>query len=153
MNKEVKDVSLSEMLPLIEEKISLGGDVIIKPQGISMLPLIRPKKDSVVISRAILPLNKYDLPLYKRKDGSFVLHRVVGFGENDTYIMRGDNQTKSEKGVTDNDIIGLVTGIHRGRKLIKASSPLYKIYVLSVVFVHPLRRVIKWCLGKCRVIK
>lgn len=153
MNKGVKDISLREMLPLIEEKISLGGDVIIKPQGLSMLPLIRPGKDRVVVSRAILPLNKYDLPLYKRKDGSFVIHRVVGFGENETYIMRGDNQTQAEKGITDNDIIGLVTEIYKGRKPIRVSSFGYKFYVLLVVVVHPLRRVIKWCLGKCKIIR
>ena len=157
MNNEVKEITLSEMLPLIEEKINLGGSVVFKPQGVSMLPLIRPGKDSVIISRCTLPLNKYDLPLYRRKDGSFVIHRVVGFGKRDTYIMCGDNQYEKEYGIKDEDIIGLVTGIQRGDRLIRVSSLLYKIYISLIVFARPfkhfLRRAINWGLRKCKIRK
>ncbi|MBR2916774.1 MAG: S24/S26 family peptidase [Clostridia bacterium] len=157
MNNEVKDITLIEMLPLIEEKINLGGNVVFKPQGVSMLPLIRPGKDSVVLSKGTLPLKKYDLPLYRRRDGSFVIHRVVGFGKRNSYIMCGDNQYKKEYGIKDEDIIGLVTGIYKGKRLIKVSSLLYKFYISLIVlarpFKHFLRRAIKWGLRKCKTRK
>ena len=48
-----------------------------------------------------------DIPLYRRNDGAFVLHRVVGIKENGEYIMCGDNQFLLEFGITDKNIIGV----------------------------------------------
>ena len=38
-----------------------------------MLPLLVQGRDTVVLTAATEPLEKYDIPLYRRKDGSFVL--------------------------------------------------------------------------------
>ena len=42
-----------------------------------MLPLLREGVDSVMLSLAE-EIKKYDMVLYQRDDGQFVLHRVVG---------------------------------------------------------------------------
>lgn len=94
-----------EMLePIIREKLSMGGRVIIKPKGTSMLPLIRQGIDEVELSP--LPsgrLKKYDIPFYKRKNGQFVLHRIVRV-KKDSYVLCGDNQNELEFGITDDMI-------------------------------------------------
>ena len=47
---------------------------------------------TVVLSKPKGRLHLFDLPLYRRKDGSYVLHRVVNFGSDGSYTMCGDNQ-------------------------------------------------------------
>ena len=71
------NVSLEQVLPLIQECLAAGQDVSFTPRGISMQPMLRNGQDSVVLSPVNKPLKKYDLPLYRRPDGQFVLHRIV----------------------------------------------------------------------------
>jgi hypothetical protein len=84
------------------------------------------------------------LPLYRRQDGTFVLHRVVGFTENGDYIMCGDNQFLKEKGIAHSQIIGVVTEITRDGKTFSVDSKKYQQYVklgLSILNVrYPYKR-------------
>ena len=90
-------IELSELWPVIEEVILSGGEFHFTPYGTSMLPLIRPGQDSVVF---VLPdeLKKTDIVLYKRRDGSFILHRIMLI-QKDNYIMCGDNQNYLERDI------------------------------------------------------
>ena len=147
-----KDISLSEALPLIEEILAENGEVTFSPAGTSMLPLLRSKKDTIVIKKTDGKLKKYDVPLYRRADGSFVLHRVVGINS-DGYIMCGDNQTDREYSIKDEQIIALMSSFYRRGKHIDCSSCGYRIYSHIWVFIMPMRRFfrrIKFIFGKAR---
>ena len=107
-----KSFRLDAMMPLIKEQLAKGKNVQFKPKGTSMRPMLRQGVDSVVLSP--LPqgkLKKYDLPLYQRDNGQYVLHRIVAVG--DTYTCIGDNQYEYEYGVRPDQMIGLVTGFYR----------------------------------------
>lgn len=121
MNNEKLSVSLFEVYPLMKEKLSQGGSVVFKPHGISMLPLLRQGIDSVIISPFCPPLKKNDIPLFMRDDKSFILHRVVRVNPDGTYLISGDNQIALEDNVKDSQIIGVVSGIYRGNRLIPVS--------------------------------
>ena len=114
-NCNVNNVSLDSLMPIIREQLSLGQSVKFSPHGISMLPMIRQGKDSIVLSPLPEKLSKYDIPLYQRANGQYVLHRIVSVG--DTYTLMGDNQYIEEKGVTRESMIGVVTAFYRGEKL------------------------------------
>ena len=90
-----KKVRLSELPPIMEETLRAGGTVRLPITGTSMLPLLVEGRDTVALQKA---LQKYDLPLYLRKDGAIVLHRVVGVNDDGTYTMCGDNQWVKESG-------------------------------------------------------
>lgn len=81
-----KRVKLEELLPIIEEKLSAGGTVVLPITGTSMLPLLVAGRDKVTLKSAVLPLEKDAIPFYRRNDGTFVLHREVGEDENG-YVM------------------------------------------------------------------
>ena len=85
-----EELKLQDIWPVIEEKLNSGAEVTINPGGISMKPLVIPKRDSVILKKPPETLKKYDVALYRRKSGQFVLHRVVGI-EADGYVMCGDN--------------------------------------------------------------
>lgn len=123
---------LEELMPLIRERLSAGQSVKFSPHGISMLPMLRQGRDNVVLSSVTGRLKKYDLPLYQRKNGQYVLHRVVRVGE--TYSCIGDNQFVTEHGIEDGQIIAVVTAFTRDNKLCRTKSVLYRIY--CVIWHH-----------------
>lgn len=139
-------VRLDDLMPLFREQLSAGNAVKFAPCGISMLPMLRQGIDSVVLSPAPEKLKKYDLPLYRRDDGKYILHRVVKVEE--TYTCIGDNQFVFESGVRHDQVIGLVTAFTRGEALYSVKLPAYKLYCrvwhYSRGFRHFWRRGIGW---------
>lgn len=125
-HKKTVITNLEQMLPLIEECLSVGQCVQFSPRGISMLPMLVQGRDSVTLSPAPAKLKKYDIPLYRREDGSFVLHRIVKVGQ--TYTCVGDNQYVFEHGVTHESIIGVVSSFNRNGKEISVTNFWYMIY-------------------------
>lgn len=77
-----------------------------------MLPMLRQGVDSVVLFPLPEKLKKYDLPLYQRDNGQYVLHRVVKSGA--SYTCIGDNQFDYETGLRHVQMIALVTAFYRG---------------------------------------
>ena len=54
------------------------------------MPLLREDRDVMIIERVTGRLKKYDVPLYKRPNGQYVLHRILKVREND-YVICGDH--------------------------------------------------------------
>ena len=137
---------MEDLMPLIREILNSGKSVRILPRGISMLPMLRQGIDSVVLSPAPQTLKKYDLPLYRRDDGRYILHRVIGVS--DTYTCMGDNQFEEETGVRRDQILALVTGFYRGENYHSVEEPLYRLYCrlwhYSLPVRHFLRRGTGW---------
>lgn len=131
-------VALDELMPLIREQLAAGSNVRFSPQGISMLPMLRQGVDSVVLSPLPGRLRKYDLPLYQRTDGKYVLHRIVAAGE--TYTCMGDNQFVPEPGLTHDRMIAVVTAFYRDSRKISVTDPGYRLYCRFWHYSRPLRR-------------
>ncbi len=91
------------------------------------MPMLREGKDSVTLSPITGRLKKYDIPLYIRDNGQYVLHRIIRVSS-DTYSCIGDNQYQIEHGVRHDQLIGVVTSFHRGEKIVKVTSPAYWMY-------------------------
>lgn len=140
------EVRLEQMMPLFRERLAAGQSVRFSPRGVSMLPMLRQGVDSVVLSPLPDRLRKYDLPLYQRDNGQYVLHRVVKVGE--TYTCIGDNQFDYEPGLRQEQMIALVTAFYRGDRLWQCSSPIYRLYCIlwhrSRALRHFWRRGIGW---------
>jgi len=138
-------VHLKELLPQMEAAFAQGESIRIIPQGTSMLPMVRPGIDSVTLSPVPEKLRKYDLPLYRRKGGQFVLHRIVKVGQ--TYTCIGDNQLGVERGLRHDQMLALVTAFRRGEKEIPVTALSYRIYCRVWHWSRPLRRVwrsVRW---------
>lgn len=131
------EASMEELLPLITEQLSLGNSVKFAPYGTSMRPMLRQGVDKVVFSPVPGKLKKYDLPLYRRDNGQFILHRIVGVGE--TYTCMGDNQFQPEQGVRQDQIIALVTGFYRKDRYCSVKNLGYRFYCRFWHFTRPLR--------------
>lgn len=109
------------------EVLERDGRYISVPNGISMRPMIRGKKDAVVIEKLKNNPKRYDLVLYIRGKEQGVIHRVIKF-KNNQYIICGDNCWQLEY-VNLEQIKGIVTEYCRKGKWHKVNNFLYKVYV------------------------
>ena len=135
-------------MPLIEETLRAGKTVKFSPKGVSMLPMLRQGIDSVILAAPTGKLKKYDLPLYRRRNGLFVLHRVVKAGERYTCI--GDNQFQLERGISQEQIIGVMVAFTRGKKQYAADHPGYWLYCRFWHYSRPIRRLWRGGISRLR---
>ncbi len=141
MNKEV---TLDDIIEIMVEKLNKGGTVTFTPSGKSMLPMLRDGKDVVVLSKPNGRLHLFDLPLYKRKNGGYVLHRVVGFDADGGYVLCGDNQFHREHGIYDSDILGVVTAFSRKGKGYTTASSRYRLYLNFWYYTYYFRYIFRF---------
>lgn len=128
---------MEDLVPLFLERLEAGQQVRFSPMGTSMLPMLREERDSVVLSPAPQRLRKYDLPLYQRDSGAYILHRVTAVGE--TYTCIGDNQFVYEHGVRQDQIVAVVTGFRRKGRDHTVTEPGYRFYCRLWHYSRPLR--------------
>ncbi len=122
----------------IEEILADEGRLVYSNVGDSMLPLIRQGRDLVVIERVSGRLKKYDVPLYRRDGGQYVLHRVLKVRQDD-YVLCGDNRWRRETGVTDRHVRGVLTAVVRDGKELPVTDRRYRLYVHLWCDLFPLR--------------
>ena len=153
-------VPMGELTPLMTACLAQGQEVILTVTGNSMRPFLRHQRDQGVLTavdgRALQP---GDVPLYRRQNGQYVLHRVVERQDGDTcrrlgesptpasenaadvrYTMLGDAQTAREPGVTPEQIIAAATAFYRRGRRWDCDSPAYRHKVLRWHRLLPIRR-------------
>ena len=137
-----------------EEELKEKGVLVYTNVGTSMRPLIRQGKDVMIIKSFdnCCKLKKMDVPLYKRESGQYVLHRIIKINK-DGYVIRGDNTYSNEYGVTDHQIIGVLTGVIRNGKEISVNSFGYKVYSYFWLYTYYIRKVVVWMKRKNRLSK
>ena len=130
---------MAELLPMIEESFRQGMTVTLGVTGNSMLPLFRDKRDSVILA-ACDPkaLRRGDVPLYRRPDGRFILHRILKV-ENETYTLAGDAQKELEVGLPKTCVIAVMTGFIRKGKTVSCRSLPYRMYSTLWMLLRPVR--------------
>lgn len=129
-----------------EDILESDGRLVYTNVGTSMMPLLRQRHDLMVIEKKPEGrLHWLDIPLYKRDNGQYILHRVLWVRKHD-YIICGDNQWRPETGITDRHILGVLTQVDRDGKTIEIYSRKMRIYGLMQFIFFPLRA--SWLLLK-----
>ncbi len=116
--------------------------------GVSMLPLLRQGKDFYTVAKKEnRRCRKYDVVLYRKPPSHYVLHRIVEVRDTN-YVILGDNCINKEYGITDNDIIAVMTSFNRSGKEHSVNEIPYRIYSRLWYAIYPIRK-----LYKCFAIK
>ncbi len=170
MSTRIKDnptmlVSLEEMAPVIRAGLAQGQEVVLTITGNSMAPFLRHQRDQVVLVAADpATLQPGDVPLYRRKNGQFVLHRIVErddgtcrrrLGDKDAlpsahvgaalhFTMLGDAQTDLEPRIEEEQIIARAAAFLRKGKRWECDSRAYRRRVRRWHRWLPERRVLLW---------
>lgn len=105
-----------------------------------MEPLLHNRKSTVVIQAKNAPLKKYDVALYHRPTGEYVLHRVLKVLDG-AYLICGDNRIWKET-VPEEWIIGVMTDYYPNEhnQSISCSSKEYQQYLKKLWWRHSLLR-------------
>lgn len=136
---QVKKVNMRELYPLMKEILDQGGSFKLTVTGSSMFPFILGGRDQVTLSPLPERLKKNDLPLYRRRDGMFVLHRIVKCEKDGTYTCCGDHQWTLERGLELDQMVALATAYVRKGRSITNKNLLYRIYRTVWTWIIPLR--------------
>ena len=105
------------------QELVKNGVIAFVPSGTSMWPTLKHKGQSVIVKLKTEKLKPMDVALYRREDGTSVLHRVMratDFG----YIMCGDSQFTPEN-VNEDCVIGVMIGFYSGKRYVEADDPDY----------------------------
>ena len=138
--------------PISIEDAVRKGHFIINPHGLSMWPMIRNGKDSVLIEPVEGRLRKYDIPLYKDRYDRYVLHRIIEVTDTG-YVICGDGVFEKEYDITDENILGVMTGFYRKEKFVSCKSKGYMLYSRIWVGLMFMRKPIIVFVRKCRRLK
>ncbi len=122
----------------IEDVIKEEGLFVSTTVGTSMYPMLRNRRDTIIVEPYEGRLKKYDVPLYKR-GSDYILHRIIEVRP-DSYVILGDNCIQKEYGITDEQILGVLTGFYRGSKMIDMNGKAYKLYVRTWQRIYPIRK-------------
>ena len=134
-------IKLHDLVPTIRAVIESDGEFLLYPSGESMRPTIRPGLDAVLLRRADT-LRTGDLVLYQRKDGAYVLHRIVKITESGCFTTRGDNQFFNEYNVHPTTVIAKVCAIQKGKKRISVTSLRFRLGSRFRLTLYPLRKLL-----------
>ena len=137
MEHETKITDMSLLGPFIEERISKGSDINLTVTGDSMYPLFRSRIDTVLLT-APENIKKYDIVFYKRKNGSYILHRILKI-KNGQLCIAGDNETVKEFPVNYDQLIGKVKSFTRKGKTHSVNELWYKFYSCMWCIFFPYR--------------
>ncbi len=132
--KPVKKTDMASLYELIAPVIEDGDTVKINVSGYSMYPLVVSRRDRVLLGK-VEQLKIGDVPLFRREDGSFILHRIVKIKDG-AYAMMGDYETKEEYPIYPSQIVAVAKGFYRKEKFISCESAIYRLY--SFVWRHTL---------------
>lgn len=124
----------------LEKELKKNGKHLDIVVGDSMKPLLRVRRDQVVLSLIKTPPKKYDVVLYKRPNNQYVLHRIIKI-KKDYYIINGDNRYHLEI-VPKDWLVATMEGFYRGEKYYTRSNLKYKLYILLWCYPNTLRRLL-----------
>lgn len=138
-----------EKFSTFEDEINRTGHLIYTNKGDSMMPLLRENKDLLHIGKVQGRCRKYDVPLYKRDTGQYVLHRILKVTK-EGYVICGDHRYHREYGIKDQHIIGVLEGVTRDGKYIPVTDKKYMCYVHLWCDFFYVRAAILWIKNKIK---
>lgn len=129
---------MEDLAPLLEMQLESGGKARLTVTGYSMMPMLRNHRDTVELIAPTGQLKRGDIALYRRDNGRYVLHRIIGLRGGD-YICCGDNQADREP-VRQEQVLAVVEGFVRNGKHHSLTEPGYRLYAGLWVHCFWLRR-------------
>ena len=141
MKSNIKVLSPDELIPSLLELLKETDNVPLVISGSSMSPFLVHHRDTVYLSKVRRPLKRGDMILYRRTNGRYILHRIYRT-ELNSYTLVGDAQTALERGISPDQVLALVTAVHRKEKLLKPGSFWWEFFRLVWIRLVPLRSVL-----------
>ena len=113
----------------IERSIKELGYAVAPITGTSMLPLLKEGRDRVELEPCCQErLKKGNVVLYKKNDGTLVLHRIIKTENREFFTVLGDHQFKNAERVNKNQIIAVACGFFIKGRYVNEKTRWYRLY-------------------------
>ena len=113
----------------IERSINELGYAVAPITGTSMLPLLKEGRDLVELESCSQErLKKGNVVLYKKNDGTLVLHRIIKTENGEFFTVLGDHQFKNAERVNKNQIIAVACGFFIKGRYVNEKTRWYRMY-------------------------
>ena len=113
----------------IERSIKELGYAVVPITGTSMLPLLKEGRDLVELESCSQErLKKGDVVLYKKNDGTLVLHRIIKTENREFFTVLGDHQFNNDERVNNNQIIAVACGFFIKGRYVNEKTRWYRLY-------------------------
>ena len=134
---------MSDNVKSIQQVLRETGIYVGPTAGTSMLPMLKNRRDTIVVKAKTERLKPLDVALYMRGD-LYILHRVLKVTK-DGYIIRGDNCYVDEI-VPEETVIGVLTEFFRKNEHYYCNDKKYLDYARRRVAHYKARRffVLTW---------
>lgn len=136
---ELTTIPMEELAALLQTQLTHGGTANLVVTGNSMYPMLLHRRDSVTLATVPGQLRKGDLILYRRDNGTYVLHRIVTKPKSGAFFCAGDNQWIREP-VCESQAIARVVEFTRKGKRYQVSELSHRIYIWVWNVMFPMRR-------------
>lgn len=138
MERNVKtfppEVLMDQLLGLLEDTESVPLVI----SGSSMTPFLVHGRDTVYLSKVKRPLKKGDMILFRRDNGTYILHRICRV-DGGTYTLVGDAQTRLEPGVRQDQVLATVNTVCRKGKILRRGCFWWDFFARIWIRMIPLR--------------
>ena len=135
---QIYTLPMKELAELIKLQLSEGGSAQLRVTGCSMLPMLREGRDAVTLVPIVGHLEKGNVILYQRKNGQYILHRIIR-AEGGNYICCGDNQFEKEL-VEHSQAVAVVSAFTHKDRHHACTDWGYRLYTAIWVGLFPLRK-------------
>lgn len=135
----MRTVDTQAYLNTVCQLLSQGQTLVPVPvAGTSMCPFLHPG-DTVYLAAPDAVPEVGDILLFRRPGGAYILHRVVGMGENGGLWLLGDSQLVKEP-ISPSWIKGKVVQAQRKGQIITPDHKIWKFYRRTWVRLTPVRK-------------
>ena len=139
---EIIQVSMDEIENMMQRCFPKGAAFELTVTGSSMSPTLCHYRDSVwLVPPSVRPVKLREILLYKRPDGSLVLHRLIHMKKDGTLLMNGDGQVETEE-IHGNAVIAVAEKIQRKGNIFSCDATVYRSYVRLWSFTRPFRNIL-----------
>lgn len=121
------DVDTREYVAVLKEMTEQGLEVAMTVFGTSMEPFLMHERDRIYFRRPEGPIKKGDMVFFQRKNGEYVMHRIMKVRKGQ-YYLAGDHQTFLEGPIEAQQIFAKVISVERAGVWLTEKDRLWKFY-------------------------
>ncbi len=110
---EPRIVDIDAYMPVLRELLAQGQSVSLTVTGESMSPFLRHGRDQIRLAAVTAPPQRGDMVFFRRRNGQYIMHRVLRRMPDGNYAIIGDGQQQVEFPIAPEQIFAVVTQVCR----------------------------------------
>ena len=110
---EPRIVDIDAYMPVLRELLAQGQSVSLTVTGESMSPFLRHGRDQIRLAAVTAPPQRGDMVFFRRRNGQYIMHRVLRRMPDGKYAIIGDGQQQVESPIAPEQIFAVVTQVCR----------------------------------------